>query len=83
MSQACGTISSMIASRHQSLQHGPGRLVADGRDQTVVRKAQFAFKPTRRQEHELHGLLRICREVYNAALQERRDAYRLAGETIR
>ena len=73
----------MIASRRQSLKHGPGRLVVDGRDETVVRKATFAFKPSRRQEHELHTLLRICRETYNAALQERRDAYRLAGETIR
>ncbi|WP_157041773.1 RNA-guided endonuclease InsQ/TnpB family protein [Nitriliruptor alkaliphilus] len=73
----------MIASRRQSLKHGPGRLVVDGRDQTVTRKAQFAFRPSRRQERELHTLLRVCREVYNAALQERRDAYRLAGETIR
>lgn len=83
MSQPCGTIRSMNASRRQSLKHGPGRLVVDGRDQTVVRKAQFAFRPSRRQEHKLHTLLRISREVYNAALQERRDAYRLAGETIR
>lgn len=57
--------------------------MVDGRDQTVVRKASFAFKPSRRQERELHTLLGVCREVYNAALQERRDAYRLAGETLR
>lgn len=82
MSQQCGTVHHMIASRRQSLKQGPGRLVVDGRDQTVVRKATFAFKPSRKQEVLLHLLLRICREVYNAALQERRDAYRLAGKTI-
>lgn len=73
----------MIASRRGSQTHGPGRLVVDGRDATVVRKATFAFKPSRTQESRLHGLLRVCREVYNAALQERRDAWRLAGKTIR
>lgn len=73
----------MIASRRQSLKHGPGRLVVDGRDQTVVRKAKFAFKPSRTQEASLHGLLRVAREVYNAALQERRDAWRVAGKTVR
>ena len=83
MSQWCGSIPTMIASRRQSLKHGPGRLVVDGRDQTVVRKATFAFKPSRKHAVALHGLLRISREVYNTALQERRDAYRLAGKTIR
>lgn len=57
--------------------------MVDGRADTVVRKATFAFKPSRKQEVLLHVLLRVCRETYNAALQERRDAYRLAGETIR
>ncbi len=83
MSHRCGSILRMIASRRQSLKHGPGRLVVDGRDQTVIRKTTFAFKPSPKHEVALHGLLCISREVYNAALQERRDAYRLAGKTIR
>ena len=73
----------MIASRAQSTKHGPGRLVVDGCDDTVVRKATFAFRPSKAQAGRLHGLLRICCEVYNAALQERRDAWRLAGKTVR
>lgn len=79
VSQAAGTLERMIASRRGSQTHGPGRLVVDGRGATVVRKATFAFKPSRTQESRL----RVCREVYNAALQERRDAWRLAGKTIR
>ncbi len=83
MSQRCGTVGHMIAARRQSVKHEPGRLVVDGRDQTVVRKAKFSFRPSPKHEVALHGLLRISREVYNVALQERRDAYRLAGKTIR
>jgi putative transposase len=73
----------MIASKEQSHKHGPGRLVVDGRDTTVVRKATFAFRPSKAQADRLHGLLRISCEVYNAALQERRDAWRLARTTVR
>ena len=73
----------MIASKQQSPRYGPGRLVVDGRDRTVVRKATFAFRPTKAQAGRLHGLLRVCCEVYNAALQERRDAWRVAGKTVR
>jgi putative transposase len=73
----------MIASKQQSHKHGPGRLMVDGRDTTVVRKATFAFRPCNAQAGRLHGLLRISCEVYNAALQERRDAWRLARTTIR
>ena len=83
MSHRCATIVVMIASRRQSLKYGPGRLVVDGRDETVVRKATFAFRPSPKHAAALHGLMRICREVYNAALQERRDAYRLARKTVR
>lgn len=83
VSQAAGRLIRMIASKRTSQTHGPGRLVVDGRDATVVRKATFAFKPSAGQEARLHGLLRVCREVYNAALQERRDAWRLAEKTVR
>lgn len=72
----------VIASKEQSLQHGPGRLVVDGRDETVTRKTTFAFNPSARQERLLHRLLRVSCEVYNAALQERRDAWRTAGVSV-
>ena len=73
----------MISSRRQAPRHGSGRLTVDGADHAVVRKATFALSPSPKQAALLHGLLRVCREVYNAALQERRDAYRLAGKTVR
>jgi len=42
----------------------------------IVRKAfKYRLYPTRKQEHLLFWTLARCREVYNAALTERRDAY--------
>ena len=42
----------------------------------------FRLYPTRSQEHSLTFTLNRCRELYNAGLQERRDAYRMAGKSI-
>ncbi|GAB3259055.1 hypothetical protein GCM10027456_38140 [Kineosporia babensis] len=59
-----------------------GKLIVDGRDDTVFRKAEIAFKPaTRAQKRSLLELLDATREIYNAALQERRDAYRHPSRT--
>jgi len=66
----------MISSREKAPRHGSGYLLVDGADTAIVRKATFAFRPTSRQAGLLLLLLRICCEVYNAALQERRDAWR-------
>jgi len=47
---------------------------------------QKAFKyrlyPTRKQERTLFWTLTRCRELYNAALSERKDAYHMAGKSI-
>ncbi len=43
---------------------------------------KFRLYPTRKQEQALTWTLDRCRELYNAALQERKDAYRMAGKTI-
>jgi putative transposase len=43
---------------------------------------KYKLRPSKRIEHELERTLDVCRELYNAALQERRDAYRLAGESL-
>jgi putative transposase len=49
----------------------------------VARKAfKFRLYPTKRQEQTLFWTLTRCRELYNAALSERRDAYRVAGKSI-
>jgi putative transposase len=46
-------------------------------DQQTVRKTfKYKLKPTPEQERAMEFVLRRCRELYNAALQERRDAWR-------
>jgi putative transposase len=48
-----------------------------------MRKAlKYRLSPTKKQEHQLFWTLSRCRELYNAALSERRDAYRMAGKSI-
>jgi putative transposase len=48
-----------------------------------MRKA-FVYRlyPTAKQAEQLTWILDKCRELYNAALQERRDAYHMARKTI-
>src|SRR3989442_8838833 len=43
---------------------------------------KFRLYPTRKQQERLQWTLDCARELYNAALQERRDAYRLVGKSI-
>ncbi len=43
---------------------------------------QYRIYPTKRQIQVLTCWLGLCCEVYNAALQERRDAYRMAGQSL-
>ena len=48
-----------------------------------MRKAYtFRLYPTSKQEHTLPWTLARCRELYNAGLSERKDAYRYAGKSI-
>jgi putative transposase len=48
-----------------------------------MRKAyKFRLSPTKKQEENLFRTLARCRELYNAALSERKDAYRMAGKSI-
>src|SRR5216683_4194524 len=82
MSHPLVTVAAMIASVGRAPKFGPGRLVVDGTDATVVRKAEFSFSPTDRQAARLDRLVAICAEVYNAGLQHRRDAWRMAGVSV-
>lgn len=53
-------------------------------DGYVVRRSyKFLLRPTAKQVSSLTAMLRDHRELYNAALQERRDAYRMRGVSIR
>lgn len=48
-----------------------------------TRKAyKFRIFPAKRQITKLNLTLDLCRELYNAALQERRDAYRMIGKSL-
>ena len=48
-----------------------------------MRKAyKFRLYPTKKQEAKLFWTLNRCRELYNAGLSERKDAYRMAGKSI-
>ena len=43
---------------------------------------KFRLYPTSKQVQALSWTIDRCRELYNAALQERRDAYRMVGKSI-
>lgn len=49
---------------------------------THLKTFRYRLRPTKVQEAALLEQLRLCRNLYNAALQERRDAYRKAGKTV-
>jgi putative transposase len=52
-------------------------------DEQAVRKTfKYKLKPTPEQEQALAFVLRRCRELYNAALQERRDAWHKCGVSV-
>src|SRR5713101_2108674 len=53
------------------------------RTKRQMRKAyKFRLYPTKKQEQVLFWTLTRCRELYNAALAERKEAYRMAGKSI-
>jgi len=43
---------------------------------------QFRIYPTHKQVNKLEGWLGLCCEIYNAALDERKGAYRMAGVVL-
>jgi putative transposase len=52
-------------------------------EQPTVRKTyKYKLKPTREQERALAFVLRRCRELYNAALQERKEAWQKCGVSV-
>jgi putative transposase len=51
-------------------------------EQTVRKTFKFKLHPTPEQERAMEVVLRRCRELYNAALQERRDAWQNCGVSV-
>ncbi|HXZ05175.1 MAG TPA: helix-turn-helix domain-containing protein, partial [Ktedonobacteraceae bacterium] len=43
---------------------------------------KYRLYPTKKQACMLNEQLALCAELYNAALQERKEAYRLCGKSI-
>ena len=48
----------------------------------MIRTYRYPLRPTRQQQEVLTRWLGICCDLYNAALQERRDAWRIARKSI-
>ena len=48
----------------------------------ALKSYKYRLYPTHAHEKLLEATLDLCRELYNAALQERRDAYRMAGKSL-
>ncbi len=48
----------------------------------MLQAYKYRVKPSKAIEDKLNERLEICRELYNAALQERREAYKLRGKSI-
>jgi putative transposase len=51
-------------------------------EQTVRKTFKYKLQPTAEQEGAMAFVLRSCRELYNAGLQERRDAWQKCGVGI-
>ena len=49
---------------------------------TVRKTDKYKLVPTAQQEGALAFVVRRCRELYNAGLQERRDAWQKCGMSI-
>jgi putative transposase len=55
----------------------------NGKETNDVRKTfKYRLYPKTTTEKKLHWTLTRCRELYNAALSERKDAYKYAGKSI-
>ncbi|WP_147371737.1 RNA-guided endonuclease InsQ/TnpB family protein, partial [Calidithermus roseus] len=48
----------------------------------MLKAFKYRLYPTQPQQKDLERTLSLCRHLYNAALQERRDAYKKAGRTV-
>jgi len=56
--------------------------VDDRDEQTTRRSYKYKLTPTPEQERQLGRALVLCRHVYNAAIGERREAWRLRGVSV-
>ncbi len=67
----------MIAPDKTALRVGSAKLIVDGTDTAPVRKAEIALRPSRVRARLLTQLLQLSGDIYNGALQHRRDAWHI------
>ena len=60
-----------------------GRIATYGTAETSARSYQYKLTPTPEQARALDRTLMLCRHVYNAAVGERREAWRMRGVSCR
>jgi putative transposase len=77
MSHPHPTIETVIASDQTALRVGSAKLIVDGTDTALVRKAEIALRPSRVRARVLTQLLQLSHDIYNGALQHRRDAWQI------
>jgi putative transposase len=51
-------------------------------DSSVRKTYKYKLKPSPQQEQELERVLLLCRHIYNAAIGERREAWRMRGVAV-
>jgi putative transposase len=73
----------VIASDQTALRVGSAKLIVDGTDTALVRKAEIALRPSRVRARLLSQLLQLSCDIYNGALQHRRDAWRITRNSAR
>ena len=72
----------MISPDQRALAVGSAKLVVDGTDEMLVRKAEISLSPSRSKIRALNALVEWSRDIDNGSLQHRRDAWRIAKVSI-
>jgi putative transposase len=72
----------VIASDRQAVRVGSALLVVDGTDESLHRKAEFSLAPGRARGRRLSKLVSLSLEVYNAVVEHRRTAWRIAKASV-
>ncbi|MHB8289126.1 MAG: hypothetical protein ACYDEY_07815 [Acidimicrobiales bacterium] len=72
----------MIASDRKAVKVGSALLVIDGTDETLARKAELSICPNRVHTRSLQALRTLSTDSYNASIQHRRDAWKIAGVSV-
>jgi hypothetical protein len=72
-----GRVETVIAPDTTALRVGSAKLIVDGTDTTLLRKAEIALRPSRVRARALSQLLQLSHDIYSGALQHRRDAWHI------